>query len=317
MKDLLVNQSINNRINSTQLNINPIMATQILNLKPCSTLLVHNSCTKRGQVHSIYNNGIKFLIDENANHTDEDGYVQFIAWSDDFISFKPRQTNEIYNGHQSVMTIKQMEFICNTLNSVDDEGVEIIETSINFDEDHRKNEDDLIYAPNMKMFVRYRLDGEEHDRGFISAYDNDEVTVVEDADDTDTEDKGEQEKITLVNEKVSRSRRQKMLKTNSIKYGLASYEFVEELSESKEPCLQFLTENEWIVYKAIVRSMEQQCREVIRASDVVQGDHAIAGTISTLNMKGFVRCRVGGDKHGKGFISAVTTKNYNDFNLNR
>lgn len=291
------------------------MATQILNLKPCSSLNVSNSCTKRGQIYSIYNNGVKFLVDENANHTDEDGCEQFIAWSDDFISFKPRQTNEIYNGHQSVMTIKQMEFICNTLNSVDDEGVEVIETSINFDEDHRKNEDDLIYAPNMKMFVRYLLDGEEHERGFISAYDNDEVTAIEDGD--DTEDKGEQEKITLVNEKVSRSRRQKMLKTNSIKYGLASYEFVEELSESKEPCLQFLTENEWIVYKAIVRSMEQQCREVIRASDVVQGDHAIAGTISTLNMKGFVRCRVGGDKHGKGFISAVTPKNYNDFNLNR
>lgn len=293
------------------------MATQILNLKPCSELLVHNSCTNRGQIHSIYNNGVKFLVDENANHTEEDGYVQFIAWSDDFISFKPRQTNEIYNGHQSVMTIKQMEFICNTLNSVDDEGVEVIETSINFDEDHRKNEDDLIYAPNMKMFVRYLLNGEEHERGFISAYDNDEVTVVEDADDDDDTDDNNEEKITLVNEKVSRSRRQKMLKTNSIKYGLASYEFVEELTESNEPCLQFLTENEWIVYKAIVRAMEGQMRDVIRASDVVQGDHAIAGTISTLNMKGFVRCRVGGDKHGKGFISAVTPKNYNDFNLNR
>lgn len=292
------------------------MATQILNLNPCSSLNVHNSCTKRGQVHSIYNNGVKFLVDENANHTEEDGYVQFIAWSDDFISFKPRQTNEIYNGHQSVMTIKQMEFICNTLNSVDDEGVEIIETSINFDEDHRKSEDDLIYAPNMKMFVRYSLNGEEHERSFISAYDNDEVVPVED-NDNDNEEDNEQEKITLVNEKVSRSRRRKMLKTNSIKYGLASYEFVEELMESNEPCLQFLTENEWIVYKAIVRAMEQQMRDVIRASDVVQGDHAIAGTISTLNMKGFVRCRVGGDKHGKGFISAVTTKNYNDFSLNR
>lgn len=284
------------------------MATQILNLKPCSTLLVHNSCTKRGQIHSIYNNGVKFLVDENANHTDEDGYVQFIAWSDEFISFKPRQTNEIYNGQQKVMTVKQMEFICNTLNSIDDEGVEIVEIFINFDEDHRKNEDDLIYAPNMKMSVRYNIEGEGHERSFISAYDNDEVVpAVSD----------EQEKITLVNEKVSRSRRQKMLKTNSIKYGLASYEFVEELTESNEPCLQFLTENEWIVYKAIVRAMEQQMRDVIRASDVVQGDHAIAGTISTLNMKGFVRCRVGGDKHGKGFISAVTTKNYNDFSLNR
>lgn len=288
------------------------MATQILNLKPCSSLNVHNSCTKRGQIHSIYNNGVKFLVDENANHTEEDGYVQFIAWSDDFISFKPRQTNEIYNGHQSVMTIKQMEFICKTFNSVDDEGVEIVEISINFDEDHRKNEDDLIYAPNMKTFVRYSLDGEEYDCSFISAYDNDEVVPA-----VSDEHEQEQEKITLVNEKVSRSRRQKMLKTNSIKYGLASYEFVEELTESNEPCLQFLTENEWIVYKAIVRAMEQQCREVIRASDVVQGDHAIAGTISTLNMKGFVRCRVGGDKHGKGFISAVTTKNYNDFSLNR
>ena len=290
------------------------MATQILNLKPASSLNVHNSYTKRGQVHSIYNNGVKFLVDENANHTEEDGYVQFIAWSDDFISFKPRQTNEIYSGHQSVMTIKQMEFICNTLNKFDDEGVEIIEVSINFDEDHRKNEDDLIYAPNMKTFVRYSLDGEEYDCSFISAYDNDEVVpAVSDED----EQEQEQEKITLVNEKVSRSRRRKMLKTNSIKYGLASYEFVEELIESNEPCLQFLTENEWIVYKAIVRAMEQQMRDVIRASDVVQGDHAIAGTISTLNMKGFVRCRVGGDKHGKGFISAVTTKNYNDFSLNR
>ena len=292
------------------------MATQILNLKPCSSLNVHNSCTKRGQIHSIYNNGVKFLVDENANHTEEDGYVQFIAWSDDFISFKPRQTNEIYNGQQKVMTIKQMEFICNTLNSVDDEGVEIIEVSINFDEDHRKNEDDLIYAPNMKMFVRYSLNGEEHERSFISAYDNDEVVPVED-NDNEEDNEQEQEKITLVNEKVSRSRRRKMLKTNSIKYGLASYEFVEELMESNEPCLQFLTENEWIVYKAIVRAMEGQMRDVIRASDVVQGDHAIAGTISTLNMKGFVRCRVGGDKHGKGFISAVTTKNYNDFSLNR
>ena len=290
------------------------MATQILNLKPCSELLVHNSCTKRGQVHSIYNNGVKFLVDENANHTEEDGYVQFIAWSDDFISFKPRQTNEIYNGHQSVMTIKQMEFICNTLNKFDDEDVEIIEISINFDEDHRKNEDDLIYAPNMKTFVRYSLDGEEYDCSFISAYDNDEVVpAVSD----EQEQEQEQEKIVLINEKVSRSRRRKMLKTNSIKYGLASYEFVEELTESNEPCLQFLTENEWIVYKAIVRAMEGQMRDVIRASDVVQGDHAIAGTISTLNMKGFVRCRVGGDKHGKGFISAVTTKNYNDFSLNR
>jgi hypothetical protein len=258
------------------------MATQILNLKPCSTLLVHNSCTKRGQIHSIYNNGVKFLVDENANHLDEDGYEQFIAWSDDFISFKPRQTNEIYNGHQSVMTVEQMETVCEILNFVEIDDVENIELKINID-----------------------------DQGNIS------LAGVSGDDDTDTEDKGEQEKITLVNEKVSRSRRQKMLKTNSIKYGLASYEFVEELSESKEPCLQFLTENEWIVYKAIVRSMEQQCREVIRASDVVQGDHAIAGTISTLNMKGFVRCRVGGDKHGKGFISAVTTKNYNDFNLNR
>ena len=299
------------QLNSTTI---PIMATQILNLKPCSSLNVHNSCTKRGQIHSIYNNGVKFLVDENANHTDEDGYVQFIAWSDDFISFKPRQANEIYNGHQSVMTIKQMEFICKTFNSVDDEGVEIIEVSINFDEDHRKNEDDLIYAPNMKTFVRYSLDGEEYDCSFISAYDNDEVVpAVSD----EQEQEQEQEKITLVNEKVSRGRRRKMLKTNSIKYGLASYEFVEELTESNEPCLQFLTENEWIVYKAIVRSMEQQMRDVIRASDVVQGDHAIAGTISTLNMKGFVRCRVGGDKHGKGFISAVTTKNYNDFDLNR
>lgn len=288
------------------------MATQILNLKPCSTLLVHNSCTKRGQIHSIYNNGVKFLVDENANHTDEDGYVQFIAWSDEFISFKPRQTNEIYNGQQKVMTVKQMEFICNTLNSIDDEDVEIVEIFINFDEDHRKNEDDLIYAPNMKMSVRYNIEGEGHERSFISAYDNDEVVLA-----VSDEQEQEQEKITLVNEKVSRSRRQKMLKTNSIKYGLASYEFVEELTESNEPCLQFLTENEWIVYKAIVRAMEQQMRDVIRASDVVQGDHAIAGTISTLNMKGFVRCRVGGDKHGKGFISAVTTKNYNDFSLNR
>lgn len=288
------------------------MATQILNLKPASSLNVHNSCTKRGQVHSIYNNGVKFLVDENANHTEEDGYVQFIAWSDDFISFKPRQTNEIYNGHQSVMTVKQMEFICNTLNSIDDEGVEFVEAFINFDEDHKKNEDDLVYSPNMKMSVRYNIEGEGHERSFISAYDNDEVVPA-----VSDEDGQEQEKITLVNEKVSRSRRQKMLKTNSIKYGLASYEFVEELTESNEPCLQFLTENEWIVYKAIVRAMEQQMRDVIRASDVVQGDHAIAGTISTLNMKGFVRCRVGGDKHGKGFISAVTTKNYNDFDLNR
>lgn len=292
------------------------MATQILNLKPCSTLLVHNSCTKRGQIHSIYNNGVKFFVDENANHTDEDGYVQFIAWSDEFISFKPRQTNEIYNGQQKVMTVKQMEFICNTLNSIDDEGVEIVEIFINFDEDHRKNEDDLVYAPNMKMSVRYNIEGEGHERSFISAYDNDEVVPAV-SDEQEQEQEQEQEKITLVNEKVSRSRRQKMLKTNSIKYGLASYEFVEELTESNEPCLQFLTENEWIVYKAIVRAMEQQMRDVIRASDVVQGDHAIAGTISTLNMKGFVRCRVGGDKHGKGFISAVTTKNYNDFSLNR
>ena len=263
-----------------QLNINPIMATQILNLKSCSTLLVHNSCTKRGQIHSIYKHDEKFLVDENANHTDEDGYEQFIAWTYSLISFKPRQTNEIYNGHQSVMTVEQMEVVCEILNFVDMEDVENIESielKINVDEE-----------------------------GNISLAGGDNI-----------EDKEQQEKITLVNEKVSRSRRQKMLKTNSIKYGLASYEFVEELTESNEPCLQFLTENEWIVYKAIVRAMEQQMRDVIRASDVVQGDHAIAGTISTLNMKGFVRCRVGGDKHGKGFISAVTTKNYNDFDLNR
>ncbi len=256
------------------------MTTQILNLKSCSTLLVHNSCTKRGQIHSIYKHDEKFIVDENANHTDEDGYVQFIAWTDSLISFKPRQTNDIYNGHQSVMTVEQMEVVCEILNFVDmedAEDIESIELKINVDED-----------------------------GNISLTGGD-----------DTEDKEQQEKITLVNEKVSRSRRRKMLKTNSIKYGLASYEFVEELTESNEPCLQFLTENEWIVYKAIVRAMEQQMRDVIRASDVVQGDHAIAGTISTLNMKGFVRCRVGGDKHGKGFISAVTTKNYNDFSLNR
>nr|DAD60898.1 MAG TPA: hypothetical protein [Caudoviricetes sp.] len=270
-----INQSDQFNSNSTT-----IMATQILNLKSCSALLVHNSCTKRGQIHSIYKHGVKFLVDENANHTEEDGYVQFIAWSDDFISFKPRQTNEIYNGQQKVMTVEQMEAICEIINFVDMEDIEDIESielKINVDED-----------------------------GNISLAGGD-----------DTEDKEQQEKITLVNEKVSRSRRRKMLKTNSIKYGLASYEFVEELAQSNEPCLQFLTENEWIVYKAIVRAMEQQMRDVIRASDVVQGDHAIAGTISTLNMKGFVRCRVGGDKHGKGFISAVTTKNYNDFSLNR
>lgn len=256
------------------------MATQILNLKPCSTLLVHNSCTKRGQIHSIYKHGGKFLVYENANHTDEDGYEQFIAWTDSLISFKPRQSNEIYNGQQKVMTVEQMEAICEIINFVDMEDIEDIESielKINVDED-----------------------------GNISLAGGD-----------DTEDEEQQEKITLVNEKVSRSRRRKMLKTNSIKYGLASYEFVEELIESKEPCLQFLTENEWIVYKAIVRAMEGQMRDIIRASDVVQGDHAIAGTISTLNMKGFVRCRVGGDKHGKGFISAVTPKNYDDFSLNR
>lgn len=278
------------------------MATQILNLKYCSLLNVHNSCTKRGQVHSIYHSGVKFLVDENANHTEEDDYEQFIAWSEDFISFKPRQTNEIYNGHQSVMTVEQMEFICDILNSIDDEGIEctdVIEISINFDD-----------ASNMKGHVLYLLDGEKHELSFTSVDDNEDTTY-EDAQEQQDE---EQEKITLVNEKVSRSRRQKMLKTNSIKYGLASYEFVEELTESKEPCLQFLTENEWIVYKAIVRAMEQQLRDVIRASDVVDGDHAIAGTISTLNMKGFVRCRVGGKG---GFISAVTPKNYNDFSLNR
>lgn len=272
------------------------MATQILNLKYSSLLNVYNSCTKRGQIHSIYHSGIKFLVDENANHTDEDDYEQFIAWSDDFISFKPRQKNDIYNGHQSVMTVEQMEFICKILNSIDAEGIEctdVIEISINFDD-----------ASNMKGYVLYLLDGEKHELSFTSADDNEDIN----------KDTQEQEKITLVNEKVSRSRRQKMLKTNSIKYGLASYEFVEELTESNEPCLQFLTENEWIVYKAIVRSMEQQMRDVIRASDVVGGDHAIAGTISTLNMKGFVRCRVGGKG---GFISAVTTKNYNDFDLNR
>nr|DAT19924.1 MAG TPA: hypothetical protein [Caudoviricetes sp.] len=268
-------QSVN--FNSTTI---PIMATQILNFNLCSTLLVHNSCTKRGQIHSIYKHDEKFLVDENANHTDEDGYEQFIAWTDSLISFKPRQSNEIYNGHQSVMTVKQMEVVCEILNFIDmedAENIESIELKINVDEE-----------------------------GNISLAGGD-----------DTEDKEQQEKIALVNEKVSRSRRRKMLKTNSIKYGLASYEFVEELTESNEPCLQFLTENEWIVYKAIVRAMEQQMRDIIRASDVVQGDHAIAGTISTLNMKGFVRCRVGGDKHGKGFISAVTTKNYNDFDLNR
>jgi len=192
------------------------------------------------------------------------------------------------------MTVEQMEFICKILNSIDDEGIEctdVIEISINFDD-----------ASNMKGYVLYLLDGEKHELSFTSTDDN------EDAQDQ------QQEKITLANEKVSRSRRQKMLKTNSIKYGLASYEFVEELTESNEPCLQFLTENEWIVYKAIVRAMEQQMRDIIRASDVVDGDHAIAGTISTLNMKGFVRCRVGGKG---GFISAVTTKNYNDFSLNR
>lgn len=276
------------------------MATQILNLKYCSLLNVHNSCTKRGQVHSIYHSGVKFLVDENANHTEEDDYEQFIAWSEDFISFKPRQTNEIYNGHQSVMTVEQMEFICKILNSIDNEGIEcedVIEISINFDD-----------ASNMKGYVLYLLDGEKHELSFTSADDNEDVQ--EQQQDQDEE----QDKTVLVKEKVSRSRRQKMLKTNSIKYGLASYEFVEELTESKEPCLQFLTENEWIVYKAIVRAMEQQMRDVIRASDVVDGDHAIAGTISTLNMKGFVRCRVGGKG---GFISAVTTKNYNDFSLNR
>lgn len=281
------------------------MATQILNLKYCSLLNVYNSCTKRGQVHSIYHSGVKFLVDENANHTEEDDYEQFIAWSEDFISFKPRQKNDIYNGHQSVMTVEQMEFICKILNSIDDEGIEctdIIEISIDFDD-----------ASNMKGYVLYLLDGEKHELNFTSV-DNDEDTTDEDTQDPQQDQDEEQEKITLVNEKVSRSRRQKMLKTNSIKYGLASYEFVEELTESNEPCLQFLTENEWIVYKAIVRAMEQQLRDVIRASDVVDGDHAIAGTISTLNMKGFVRCRVGGKG---GFISAVTTKNYNDFSLNR
>ena len=275
-------RSLGSTNQSDQFNSNSttIMATQILNLKSCSALLVHNSCTKRGQIHSIYKHEGKFLVDENANHTDEDGYEQFIAWTDSLISFKPRQSNEIYNGHQSVMTVEQMEVVCEILNFVDMEDVEDIESielKINVDEE-----------------------------GNISLAGGD-----------DTEDKEQQEKIILVNENVSRSRRRKMLKTNSIKYGLASYEFVEELTESNEPCLQFLTENEWIVYKAIVRAMEQQMRDVIRASDVVQGDHAIAGTISTLNMKGFVRCRVGGDKHGKGFISAVTTKNYNDFDLNR
>ena len=279
------------------------MATQILNLKYSSLLNVYNSCTKRGQTHSIYHNGVKFLVDENANCTDKDAHEQFIAWSDDFISFKPRQTNDIYNGHQSVMTVEQMEFICKILNSIDDKGIEctdVIEISINFDD-----------ASNMKGYVLYLLDGEKHELSFTSV-DTDEDTTDEDAQEQQQDE--EQEKITLVKEKISRSRRQKMLKTNSIKYGLASYEFVEELSESKEPCLQFLTENEWIVYKAIVRAMEQQMRDVIRASDVVDGDHAIAGTISTLNMKGFVRCRVGGKG---GFISAVTTKNYNDFSLNR
>lgn len=290
---------------SDQFNSNSttIMATQTLNLKYSSLLNVYNSCTKRGQIHSIYHNGIKFLVDENANCTDKDVYEQFIAWSDDFISFKPRQTNDIYNGHQSVMTVEQMEFICKILNSIDDEGIEctdVIDISINFDD-----------ASNMKGHVIYLLDGEKRELSFTSV-DNNEDTTDEDAQEQQQDE--EQEKITLVNEKVSRSRRQKMLKTNSIKYGLASYEFVEELAQSKEPCLQFLTENEWIVYKAIVRSMEQQMRDVIHASDVVGGDHAIAGTISTLNMKGFVRCRVGGKG---GFISAVTTKNYNDFDLNR
>ena len=283
------------------------MATQILNLKYSSLLNVYNSCTKRGQIHSIYHNGVKFLVDENVNCIDKDVYEQFIAWSDDFISFKPRQTNDIYNGHQSVMTVEQMEFICKILNSIDDEGIEctdVIEISINFDD-----------ASNMKGYVRYLFDGEKRELSFTSADDNEDISL-ENTTDEDAQDQQdeEQEKIALVNEKVSHSRRQKMLKTNSIKYGLASYEFVEELAQSNEPCLQFLTENEWIVYKAIVRSMEQQMRDVIRASDVVDGDHAIAGTISTLNMKGFVRCRVGGKG---GFISAVTTKNYNDFSLNR
>ena len=234
------------------------MATQILNVKSSSSLNVRNTCTKRGQTYSFYKHDGKFCVYENDGYMSKDGYEQFIVWTDSLISFKPRQSNDIYNGSQSVMTVEQMQSICDILNSS------------NLDAD-------------IKISVG--------DNGHISSVD-------------------QQDEITLVDEKKPRSRSKKLVKTNDVRYDLARYEFVKDLYESANLCLSFLTENEWVVYKAIVRYMEREMRDVIRASDIVNGDHAIAGTISTLNMKGFVRCRVGG-KHG--CISAVTTKNYNDF----
>lgn len=243
------------------------MATQILNAKSSISLNVRNTCTQRGQTSSFYRHAGKFLVDKNINHIDgNDGgeYEQFIVWTDSLISFKPRQSNNIYNGRQSVMTVEQMESVCDILNSIDVEEAENTEV-------------------------------------MIDVADNGSIALEQDESD---------DEIVLVDEKIPYRLRKQMVKTNNVKYGLAGYEFVKELYRSSKPCFLFLTHNEWMVYKAIVRSMEKQQKDVIHASDVVRGNHAIAGTISTLNMKGFVRCRVG----GRGFISAVTTKNYNDFN---
>ena len=252
------------------------MTTQILHVKPALSLNVRNTCTLRGQICAFYRHAGKFLVDKNINHVngnDEGEYEQFIVWTDSLISFKPRQSNDVYNDQQSVMTVEQMKSICDILNSVDTDDITNIEVS-------------------------------------VDVADDGSINLAHQEDTRDNQQDEDEDEIVLIDEKMPRRLQKQMVKTNNVRYGLAGYEFVKELYKSDKPCFLFLTYNEWMVYKAIVRSMEKQRKDVIHASDVVRGNHAIAGTISTLNMKGFVRCRVG----GRGYISAVTTKNYNDFN---
>lgn len=200
------------------------METMRFNVKSCSSVGVNNGCVDRGQTSSIYKNGDKFFV--RRNNETVDGDEQFIAWNDEFISFKPRQKNEIYTT-QSVMTVEQMQQLCDGLNV----------------------------------------------------------------------------------EKPTKTKKEKMEKTNNVAYALAEYRFIEALS--KDTSVKFLTYNELMVYRAIVKAQVASGEDSIHASVVVNGDHAIAGTISTLNMKGIVRCKV---RSKRGYISAVTTKNYNEFN---
>lgn len=187
------------------------------NIASCPVMGVSNGCVNRGQVHAIYKRDGVYVLLHNSDRLCRD--EQFIAWNDDFISFRPRQENNIYNG-QSLMTYEQMSELVSELNS-----------------------------------------------------------------------------------EKKRNVKKSALKSNDSPYSVARIEALED-------CSSYLTELELKVYLSVIQKMEESGESSIHSKTITAGDVKIAGTISTLSRKGFIKC---GMRKSRGYISAITPQNHNDF----